>query len=77
MYIWRSIYIFINRTQKHRLRYNNCVSLYCFQYVFDIKGQEDDLWISLEQEDKSRLDKDKGGKNESVGAVLIKVKYYR
>ncbi|VDI30156.1 calpain-5 [Mytilus galloprovincialis] len=43
------------------------------QYVFDIKGQEDDLWISLEQEDKSRLDKDKGGKNESVGAVLIKV----
>lgn len=45
--------------------------------MFDIKGQEDDLWISLEQEDKSRLDKDKGGKNESVGAVLIKVKYYR
>ena len=48
------------------------MSLY-FQFVFDIKGQEDDIWVSLEQEDRSRLDKETGGKNASVGVVIIKV----
>ena len=32
------------------------------------------MWVSLEQEDKSRLDKETGGKNASVGVVIIKVR---
>ena len=46
--------------------------IYLFQFLFDVEEKQLDVMVSLAQEDQ-RINKDKGGKNETVGFAIYKV----
>ena len=46
--------------------------IWIFQYVFEIRGFEEEILVSLEQFDR-RTEKDKGKSNYTIGTTIVKV----